>query len=206
MPNDLKTEDWNAILDKQTHIPPFYLESLREFFKTEVPNVISKHELDVGLLNPDFKIKHDIDTGDHAPVSSKAHVLNPVRSGQLRVCVTHLLDIGHAIKKDSPWAQPAFLVPKRDGTVRMVFDSRRLNSVTVPSKYPNKKISAILEEIALAKPTIFSIADIRSAFNNIELTPEAQLKAAVITGDDLFVPTCLRPNMPSAKTKGLTRP
>jgi hypothetical protein len=112
-----------------------------------------------------------------------------VRSGQLRVCVTHLLDIGHAIKKDSPWAQPAFLVPKRDGTVRMVFDSRRLNSVTVPSKYPNKKISAILEEIALAKPTIFSIADIRSAFNNIELTPEAQLKAAVITGDDLFVPT-----------------
>lgn len=189
LPGEAVTEKWDEILAEQLHINRQYRSVLKEFIETEVPGVMSASEHDVGLLNPAWGIKHHINTGKHLPISSRAHNLNPVRAAQLRVSMEHLIGIGFARKDDSPWAQPAFLVPKRDGTIRMVFDSRRLNAITVPSKFPSMKICDILAEIALARPTIFSVIDIRSAFSNVELTEEAQLKSAVITMDALILPT-----------------
>ena len=47
----------------------------------------------------------------------------------------------------SAWASPTFIIPKPNGTVRMVSDFRKLNANLVRKPYPIPKISGIMQEL-----------------------------------------------------------
>nr|VZI47496.1 unnamed protein product [Spirometra erinaceieuropaei] len=85
-------------------------------------------------------IQHTIDTGDAKPVWQPPRRI-PLR---YREEVNKLLDVLQAKiiqPSPSPWASPIALVPKKDGSVRLCVDYRRLNAVTVRDSFPLPRVA-----------------------------------------------------------------
>lgn len=74
--------------------------------------------------------------------------------------------------------QPMFLVRKKDGSIRMVVDSRALNRVTVKDCCPMGNIQNILDSVYGSK--IFSNMDLFSGYHNIPIASEDRPKTAFI--------------------------
>ncbi|BHF70426.1 hypothetical protein SprV_0301347600 [Sparganum proliferum] len=61
----------------------------------------------------------------------------------------------------SPWASPIALVPKKDGSVRLCIDYRRLNALTVRDSFPLPRLDDTLD--ALGNAAWFLTLDLKSA-------------------------------------------
>src|SRR5260370_41423421 len=67
----------------------------------------------------------------------------------------------------SPVGAPVFFVKKKDGTLRLVQDYRKLNGITIKNSYPLPLISNILN--CLQGSEWFSVLDLHCGFNNIRI-------------------------------------
>ena len=75
------------------------------------------------------------------PLKNKQIVKNKV----YRQCdIGALRELSLDIIKDQDWDFPAFGVPKKDGTIRLVIDSRQLNSQLARKQYPLLTIDELL--------------------------------------------------------------
>ena len=84
----------------------------------------------------------------------------------------------------SRYGSPTFTVKKKDGSLRIVHDYRKLNEYTVLDVTPLPKISSILEE--LRGKSLFSKFDIRAGYNNIRVLAEDTYKTGFKTNKGLF--------------------
>jgi hypothetical protein len=65
---------------------------------------------------------------------------------------------GHIRPSKSPMGAPMFFVKKKDGTLRLVQDYRKLNEITVKNSYPLPLVSDVLNRLRGAK--YFSVLDL----------------------------------------------
>ena len=82
----------------------------------------------------------------------------------------------------SPYNSPMLLVPKKDGTWRLVVDYRRLNSITVPDRMP----MPILDEVLcnLSGSSVFSSLDLLSGYWQMPLDEESKPLTAFSTHNE----------------------
>lgn len=80
---------------------------------------------------------------------------------------------------ESPWAAPVVLVPKKDGSVRVCVDYRKLNSVTVGDSYPMPRIDELLH-VAKRIPFMTTI-DLRSGYWQVSVKDSDRDKTAFTT-------------------------
>ena len=62
-----------------------------------------------------------------------------------------MLESGIIEKLSSKWAAPIVLVKKKDGSLRMCVDYRRLNSATHSDAYPMPRIDNLIDRLGKAK-------------------------------------------------------
>ena len=88
----------------------------------------------------------------------------------------------------SPMASPVFFVKKKDGSLRFVQDSWKLNDITIKNAYPLPLVPDIMNKIAGAKAKYFTKLDVRWGYNNVCIKEGDEWKAAFWTNCGLYKP------------------
>jgi hypothetical protein len=84
------------------------------------------------------------------------------------------------------WSSPAFLVPKSDGTKRVVIDYRRLNMCTKTQFANIPRIDDTLDLLGQKKTTIFSSFDLQSGFHQVPIREKDRDLTAFTTHEGRF--------------------
>ena len=80
---------------------------------------------------------------------------------------------------NSPYNFPLLLVPKKDGTIRLVIDYRKLNLMTIADRYPAHNMEDVLN--AIGSRGVFSNLDMLNGFLQVALTEESKEMTAFST-------------------------
>jgi hypothetical protein len=98
--------------------------------------------------------------------------------------VDELLEQGVVRPSKSPYASPAFLVPKSGGGYRMVVDNRKVNGKVVLDSYPMSTVEQAFKQFGGA--VVFSVLDLNSAYYQIPLSPRSRRVTAFCTPFGLY--------------------
>lgn len=90
--------------------------------------------------------EHRIDTGDHAPVFTPAYRMPPAKKEILKTELEKLLADGVIEEAESAWGSPVVLIFKKDSSVLLCIDFRKLNSISVIDRYCLPRIDDLLHE------------------------------------------------------------
>ncbi|KAK9086078.1 hypothetical protein Sjap_026489 [Stephania japonica] len=104
--------------------------------------------------------------------------------GELRSQLEELLQKGFIHPSMSPWGAPVLFVKKKDGSLRLCIDYRKLNQVTIRNRYPLPRIDDLFDQLAGAK--FFSKIDLRSGYHQLRIRESDIEKTAFSTRYGLF--------------------
>jgi len=154
-------------------------------YVAEFQSVFAKEDFDI--LPEHRKWDHAIELIPGAePKSSKVYPLSPLEQTELDAFLEKNLRTGRIRPSKSPIAAPVFFIKKKDGLLRLVQDYRALNTVTVKNRYPLSLISQLVSQLRRAK--YFTKLDVQWGFNNVQIKPRDEWKAAFRTNHGLFEP------------------
>lgn len=122
---------------------------------------------------------HSIPTVTTQPITQQPYRIPSKWKESLEEEVRQLLTLGVIRPSKSPWAAPVVCVQKKDKTLRMCIDYRRLNSVTKDDLYPLPRIEELLETVSGA--SYISTIDLAKGYYQIPVAPEDQEKTAFVT-------------------------
>ena len=103
----------------------------------------------------------------------------PAELNELKIQLQELLDKEFIHPSFSPWGTPTLFVKKKDGTMRLCIDYRKLNKVTVKNKYPLPRIDDLFDQLQGA--SMFSKIDLRSGYHQLRIREEDIPKTAFRT-------------------------
>ncbi|KAF7773493.1 transcriptional regulator family: Zinc finger, CCHC-type [Agaricus bisporus var. burnettii] len=134
---------------------------------------------------------HEINFMENAPteISSKVYSMTPLEREELDKFLDENLATNRIRPSKSPYAAPCFFVPKKDGSLRLCQDYRKLNDITIKDKTPLPLISEVLDQLKDAK--VFNKLDIIWGYNNVRIREGDEWKAAFLTNRGLFEPTVM---------------
>ncbi|BHF75897.1 hypothetical protein SprV_0501899500 [Sparganum proliferum] len=130
------------------------------------------------------KVQHVINTVDAKPIWQPPRRI-PVRfRAEVDKIIDELLKANIIQPSSSPWASPIALVPKKDGSLRLCIDYRRLNAVTVRDSFPLPRLDDTLDSLGGA--AWFSTLDLKLGYWQVEIDPKDRPKTAFIVPQGLF--------------------
>lgn len=127
---------------------------------------------------------HHIDTGPALPISTTPYRLSITKREILKQELDEMIKDNIIEESESPWASPVVLVPKKDETMRVCIDYRRLNAITKPDRYPLPRIDDLLHEAKCSK--YMSTIDLKAGYWQIIVNADDQEKTAFISPFGLF--------------------
>ena len=128
--------------------------------------------------------KHRIPTTDDIPVTQPFRRIPPTQYQEVREHIQKLLEDQIVVESHSPYASPIVVVRKKDGSIRLCVDYRKLNAKTVRDAFPLPRIEESLDAVGAAK--WFSTLDLASGFNQVAMDDEDRHKTAFITPFGLY--------------------
>lgn len=102
--------------------------------------VLSESELTVVI-----GAEHDIDTGAAAPIKQSQRPVPLALREAVREKLDQMLAQGIITESNSPWSSPLVIVRKKDGSLRLCVDYRRLNQITIKDSYSLPNMDATLQ-------------------------------------------------------------
>nr|XP_051208907.1 uncharacterized protein LOC127326090 [Lolium perenne] len=102
-----------------------------------------------------------------APIAQRPYRMNPQELVELKKQLDDMLRKGLIRPSASPWGSPVIFVDKRDGTIRLCVDYRKLNDVTIKNKYPLPKIEDFFDQMNGTR--VFSKIDLRTGYHQLKV-------------------------------------
>ena len=81
------------------------------------------------------------------PISMPPYRMAPAELKELNEQLNKLLDKGFIRPSTSPWGAPVLFVKKKDDSLRLCIDYRKLNKVTIKNKYPLPRIDDLFDQL-----------------------------------------------------------
>ncbi|XP_070054641.1 uncharacterized protein [Nicotiana tomentosiformis] len=97
---------------------------------------------------------------DMQPISISPYRMAPTELKELKEKLKDLLEKGFIRPSVSPWGASVLFIRKKDRSLRMCIDYRKLNKVMIKNKYPLPRINDLFNQLQGAK--YFSKTDLRS--------------------------------------------
>ncbi|KAK2452132.1 hypothetical protein QL285_011125 [Trifolium repens] len=143
----------------------------------EFPDVFPE---DVSDMPPEREVEFTIDlVPGTSPISMAPYRMSASELSELKKQLEELLEKKFIRPSVSPWGAPVLLVKKKDGSMRLCIDYRRLNQVTIKNKYPLPRIDDLMDQLVGA--CVFSKIDLRSGYHQIRVKAEDIQKTAFRT-------------------------
>ena len=105
--------------------------------------------------------------------------MSPEELTRLKEELDRLLRLGHIQRSTSPFGAPLFFVVEKTGKVRMVFDYRALNKLTIKDRTALPNIHETLDRLRDAK--VFTKIDLQSGYHLIRMAEGDEPKTAFRT-------------------------
>jgi len=166
-PDKMNPEDLPEYIRPFTHL----------FNKKKFKKLPERHEWD-----------HEINLTDEASkeLNGKAYTMTLKEEEALNQWLDEQLKAGLIIESKSRYAAPCFYIPKKDGSLWLVQDYRKLNQVTIKDKMPLPLIGEVIDKLKEAR--YFNKLDLIWRYNNIRIKEGNEWKAAFLTNKGLFKP------------------
>ena len=113
---------------------------------------------------------------------------------ELKKYIKENLEKGFIRKSTSPAGVPVLFVKKKDGSLRLVIDYRKLYEITIRNSYPLPLISELIDRVKGSK--FFTKLDLKSSYNLVRIKEGEEYKTAFCTRyghfEYLFMPFGLK--------------
>ena len=131
---------------------------------------------------------HEINLMDEAPkeLNTKAYAMVLKEEEVLNQWLDEQLKAGLIVESKSRYVAPCFYIPKKDSSLQLVQDYRKLNQVTIKDKMPLPLIGEVIDKLKEAK--YFNKLDLIWGYNNVRIKEGDEWKAAFLTNKGLFEP------------------
>ncbi|XP_058192129.1 uncharacterized protein LOC131309528 [Rhododendron vialii] len=148
---------------------PLVVREFPDVFPEELPGLPPEREIEFVI---------DLLPGT-APISIPPYRFAPAELRELKTQLQELENLGFIRPSTSPWGAPALFAQKKDGSLRLCIDYRKLNRVTIKNKYPMPRIDDLFDQLRGA--TYFSKIDLRSGYHQLRVRREDIPKTAFRT-------------------------
>jgi hypothetical protein len=105
--------------------------------------------------------------------------MSPAELEEVRRQLDVMLQNGWIRPSESPFGAPILLVRKKDGSLRMCVDYRRLNAITVKNRAPLPRIEELFDQLRGA--TVFSTIDLAQGYYQMRVAEDSIQKTAFRT-------------------------
>src|SRR4051794_32486466 len=136
-------------------------------------------------MPPDRDIEFTIELISRTgPIAQRAYSMSSAELVELKKQLDDMLEKGLIRPSASPWRSPVLFVDKKDGTIRLSTDYRKLNNVTIKNKYPLSKIEDLFDHLTGSR--VFSKIDLRTGYHQLRIRTMDIRKTAVTTRYGLY--------------------
>lgn len=171
-----KDEDWLS----KFHWPedPAHAQAIRDLV-LEYRDVFSTHSLDYGQTN---LVEHRIDFKDEnvSPIKLRYRRIPPCMVDEVRQYLDELIEAKQIRPSMSPWSFPLVLVRKKDGSIRLCIDYRRLNTLCKRDSFSLPRLDETMDALIGAK--YFSKLDLKSGYYQIPMHESHKERTAFSAG------------------------
>ena len=131
---------------------------------------------------------HKINIMNEAPqeLNTKAYAMTLKKEKVLNQWLDEQLKAGLIVELKLRYAAPCFYIPKKDGSLWLVQDYRKLNQVMIKNKTLLPLIGEVINKLKEAK--YFNKLYLIWEYNNIQIKESDEWKAAFLTNKGLFKP------------------
>lgn len=154
--------------------------------ESEMPQVIKEVVdsyaccfVEVSGLGRVHGVEHTIPTTTEKPIRTSPYRLSWEEQDHLRDELDKLLELGLIKPSDGKWTSPILFVKKKDGTLRLCVDYRKLNDITIKDAFPLPNIDELLDSVGGAH--YFSTLDAASGYWQIPLAKDSIPKSGFTT-------------------------
>ena len=116
----------------------------------------------------------------------KAYAMTIKEEEALNKWLDEQLEAGLIKESKSRYVALCFYIPKKDGSLQLVQDYRKLNQVTIKNKTPLPLIREVIDKLKEAK--YFNKLNLIWGYNNIRIKEGDEWKAAFLMNKELFEP------------------
>lgn len=178
---EAESEVWDPPVDlDDCGLAPDQLQKVRLILREECA-AFAKDSSDIGTI-PDLEL--DIKLKDDVPVRHSYMSVPRPLFDEVKDYLKDLLAKGWIKKSRSSYSSAIVCVRKRDGSLRLCCDFRKLNSKTIPEMLPIPRIQDALNSLSGSK--WFSVLDQGKAYHQGFMKPECQPYTAFVTPWGLY--------------------
>jgi len=159
------------------NLPDYIQPFIHLFNKKKFEKLLERQEWD-----------HKINLMDEAlkELNAKAYMMSLKEEEALNQWLDKQLKAGLIVESKSRYAAPCFYIPKKDRSLQLVQDYRKLNQVTIKDKTPLPLIGEVIDKLKEAK--YFNKLDLIWGYNNVRIKERDEWKATFLTNKGLFEP------------------